>query len=108
MCAKLAEQAALVFGRTPEGRAAAERRLPSAGALALAGAEGLTLHRSQTNASGFMYVNEHPNSGRYQASVPPPGNNLGSFSSGEMAALAVARWVHATNFDVTKVRGWVA
>ena len=61
----LPEQAALLYARTPSGRAEAALRLTPAAALTLAEEEGLTLERSFKNLSGYLYVNKHP-TGRFQ------------------------------------------
>ena len=91
-----AEEAALHFARTPEGKAAAALPLPMTAdeALAQAEAEGLTLARSD-NQSGFRHVSVHP---EYKvrpfcASVTRDGKRiyLGCFATAEEAALHVAR-----------------
>lgn len=92
---ELPEQAALVYARTPEGRAdAAEaaRVLTPEQAYERAAAEGLELLRS-TNASGFAYVNKCVNgrSVRYQCMVRD--KHLGNFASAEEGALCLARQV---------------
>jgi hypothetical protein len=100
----LPEQAALVFARTYEGRAAAAKAAESdkADALALsaveaecaAESEGLTLVRSES-ASGFKHVKMH-SSTSFQVQVKAPGSkksrHLGYFSNAPAAALCLARY----------------
>ena len=91
----LAEQAALLYARTPEGRADAERRLSREAALALAASEGLELERSDC-ASGFRYVSQHPN-GKFQVVIKR--RNLGSFDCAEAGALCLARHLRRGSLD---------
>ena len=80
--------AALVYARTPEGKADAELRQTPEAALALAAAEGLVLERSSKSLSGFRNVSRHP-LGKFQ--VVLKRTNLGSFDCAEAAALCLAR-----------------
>ena len=70
---RLPEQAALVYARTPAGRAEAELRMTAAKAIATAKQEGLELIPSSKNSTGYLYVTAHPGSGRYQVCSPPAG-----------------------------------
>ena len=96
-----AEEAALHVARTPEAQAAAQAAaalpppMTAAEAVSQAGAEGLTLARSD-NLSGFRHVCVHPVRSKarpYMASVWRDGKkaHLGCFATAEEAALHVAR-----------------
>ena len=110
-----AEQAALAYARSPEGRLAAAKA-PCAPALgaeaveALALAEGLTLTRA-ANISGYrgVHVNPGVNSGRskpYDAKISRDGkqSHLGSFSTAQEAALAHARAARVEQENKTEQR----
>ena len=94
-----AEEAALCYARTPEGRAAAAKPLPLTAdeARQQAHAEGLELLTSDygQNQSGFQNVmfNWHKSSYQYTASVSREGQQtvLGHFQTAEEAALCFAR-----------------
>ena len=89
-----AEEAALVYARTPEAQAQVANAKPAPltaeEAVAEAAAEGLKLERS-SNAAGYRGVNLQ---GRTYAAMlwrAGKGEYLGSFAVAEEAALAVAR-----------------
>jgi len=92
-----AEHAALVYARTPEGKACAaglERELTwhvDDDALQQAKDERLTLPRSPRNESGYTHV--YKNGQNWIARIPDGTIfvHLGTFSTREQAALAVAR-----------------
>ena len=99
-----AEGAALCFARTPEGRAAALAAaaapppMTAEEAVRQAEAEGLTLLRADSNASGYLRVvfksrGTTPYTKPYQAQVRRGGKqvSLGYFATAEEAALAYAR-----------------
>ena len=102
-----AEEAALFYARTPEGRAAvAAAAAPPAAppmtagealrqALRQAEAEGLTLLRSESSKTGYKGVgfNNWIKTKPYQAQVTRGGKrvSLGSFATAEEAALCYAR-----------------
>jgi len=97
-----AEEAALAYARTPEGRAAVAAAAPPAPppltaeeALRQAEAEVLTLLRSESSSTGYKGVSILRNSTTkpYQAKVSRGGKqvNLGSFATAEEAALCYAR-----------------
>ena len=95
-----AEEAALAYARTPEGKAEAKAQatkpapLTAGEAVAQAAAEGLKLEPNNNAASGFKGVTPHAgSSGFNQAFVKRAGKKvyLGSFVTAEEAALAVAR-----------------
>ena len=97
----LPEQAALVFARTDEGRAAAAKAaeatkaaLTAKEAHHAAETEGLTLERSQ-NASGYKNVYMH-SSTSFQVQVRVPGGrqekHLGYFPNAAAGALCLARF----------------
>jgi len=94
---RLPEQAALVYARTPAGKAEALLRMPAARAIATAKKEGLELIRSSKNATGYLYVTAHTETGRCQVTLPPAlgedrmQKNLGTFDTAEAGALCVAR-----------------
>lgn len=96
-----AEEAALCYARTPEGRAAAARAKPPPSppltaeeALRQAEEEGLTLWRSENNVTGYWCVTP---SGTiktpYEAQLALYGKKvrLGCFVTAEEAALCIAR-----------------
>ena len=95
-----AEEAALAYARTPEGKAEAKAQatkpapLTAGEAVAQAAAEGLKLEPNNNAASGFKGVTPHSgSSGLNQAYVRRAGKkvHIGSFATAEEAALAVAR-----------------
>lgn len=91
-----AEAAALCIARTPEGRAAfGQRKMTVKEVEEEAWAEGLTLRLSGSNKSGFFGVTCETRfrTATFQARVTYDGKEvcLGSFTTPEEAALAVAR-----------------
>ena len=94
-----AEEAALCFARSPEGRAAAERAaaaapLTSEEARQQAQTEGLTLRVAEGKTGYFSVCLNRPGQPKpYQARVKRGGKDvsLGSFATAEEAALCVAR-----------------
>jgi len=100
-----AEEAALCYARTPEGRAsAAAPPVPPAPppmmadeAVQRAEAEGLTLLRSERNSTGYKgvsFIRSSDKSRPYKAQVQPRGGktmHLGVFATAEEAALYYAR-----------------
>jgi len=93
-CFATAEEAALCFARTPEGKAAAAAPVPltAAEVLQQVEAEGLTLMRSRRNNSGFLNVRKYSVQS-YRAHVVREGKlvHLGCFATAEEAALCFAR-----------------
>ena len=94
-----AEEAALCFARSPEGKASAEKTaaappLTSQEVRQQAQAEGLTL-RTAANKTGFFGVStNHPGQPKpFQGKVGRKGNvvSLGTFATAEEAALYIAR-----------------
>jgi len=100
-CYATAEEAALCYARTPEGRAAAAAPpgppppLTPEEAVQQAEAEGLTLLRSESNNSGYkgVYFDCSSKSSPYQAQMKRDGKKviLGRFATPEEAALCYAR-----------------
>jgi len=98
-----AEEAALAYARSPEGRAAvaaaaappAPPPLTAEEALRQAEAEGLTLVRAESSSTGYKYVsfNNLMKTRPYHAQVTRGGKtvSLGYFATAEEAALVVAR-----------------
>ena len=99
-CFATAEEAALCIARTPEGQAAAAKRvaaaplLTSEEALQQAQAERLTLRTADTT-TGYagVYLHRPGTLKPYEAKVRRDGNlvHLGTFATAEEAALCVAR-----------------
>ena len=102
-CFATAEEAALCYAQTPEGREAAAAPpeptpLTAEEALRQAEAEGLTLERSETSITGYKGVYNtnkinHSSSKPYCARVARGSKtvHLGQFVTAEEAALVVAR-----------------
>ena len=96
-----AEEAALAYARTPEAQEEVAHPKPvpltAEEAVAQAAAEGLKLEPSYRCASGYRGVKV--DGSRYHARAMRDGKNvhLGSFSTAEEAALAVARAVACTD-----------
>ena len=95
-----AEEAALIYARTPEAQAAAAAAplpppMTAEEALRQAEAEGLTLMRSESSATGYKGVSwtKRPEAKPYCAKVTRSGKTvtLGRFATAEEAALAYAR-----------------
>ena len=88
-----AQEAALCFARTPEGRAAAAAPASAEEAVRQAEAEGLTLLKanSVTGYNGVIFCTSK--SKPYQARVGRAGGqmHLGTFATAEEAALCYAR-----------------
>ena len=87
-----AEEAALAYARTPEAQVQVAKSVPLTAeeVVAQAAAEGLTLEPGNNTAS---YKGVSLNGSHYTASMWRAGKNvyLGSFTTAEQAALAVAR-----------------
>ena len=96
-----AEEAALVYARTPEVQAAVAAAaappspppMTAEEALQQVEAEGLTLLRAESRSTGYKGVTFNANNRPYQAGVRRDGKKayLGCFATAEEAALVVAR-----------------
>ena len=95
-----AQEAALCFARTPEGRAAAAAPASAEEAVRQAEAEGLTLLRSDIGSSGYQGVAFRSGDTKpYQVQVQRGGKRvyLGAFATAEAAALCYARSVRPSD-----------